>query len=121
MKFLVRALWVNLCPAFAIEAAGNLAKKALVGVKPINLVEFCLLILDRSAIEVLSVFDETPRSDLKSSRFGCSLVKNDLIVNEPTLLIEKMIELDQVDVFVDGLIAFMCYGGANKETECKRY
>jgi len=107
MKFLVRAFWVNLCPAFAIEAAGNLAKKALVGIKPIDLIEFCFLILNWTTIKVFSVLDKTPRPDLKSPRFRSSLVKNDLIVNEPALLIEKMIELDQVDVFVDGLIAFM--------------
>jgi len=106
MQLLVGSFWVDLGPAFAIEAAGYFAKKALIGIVPIDLIEVRLKVLGGTAIEALAVFDETPSSNLKSSGFGCPFIENDLIVNESSFLIVEMIELDQIHVLVGGTVAF---------------
>lgn len=104
VNLLVSPFGIDLSPAFAVQPAGYLAKKSLVGVKPIDLIELGLMILDWTAIKVFAVFDETPRPDLKSPSFRRPFIKNDLIVNETTPLIVEMIELNQIDKLVDRIV-----------------
>ncbi len=106
MQLLVGPFWVDLRPAFAIEVAGYFAKKALIGIVPVDLIEFCLKVLGGTAIEALAVFDETPSPDLKSSGLWCPLIENNLIVNESSLRIVEMIKLDQIHILVGGSVAF---------------
>ena len=58
VNLLVCTFGIDLSPTFAIEATGYSAKKALVGVKPIDLIELGFVISYRTAIEAFAIFDE---------------------------------------------------------------
>jgi len=114
VHFLVDSFRVNLSPAFAIESTGYFAMKALVCIEPIDLIELGLVVLYRAAIQEFAVFDQTPSSDLKASRFGYAFIENDLIVDKSTELVIEMIELDKIDILIGRMTSSMGYSSACK-------